>query len=67
MTCDANTQQTSVGVNQFAAFRHPVNFVKPTSFCPERWLPEGAHEFRDDNKAVYQPFSAGPRNCLGKA
>jgi hypothetical protein len=45
----------------------PVNFVEAETFAPERWLPEGAERFKDDNKAVYQPFGVGPRGCLGKA
>ncbi|KAF1950207.1 cytochrome P450 [Byssothecium circinans] len=28
---------------------------------------QGAEKFKDDNKAVYQPFSIGPRGCLDKA
>lgn len=34
-------------------------------FLPERWLPD-AERFKDDQKLVFQPFSFGPRNCLGK-
>ncbi|KAF7524863.1 hypothetical protein PCG10_005446 [Penicillium crustosum] len=33
-------------------------------FLPERWLPD-AERFKDDQKSVFQPFSFGPRNCLG--
>ena len=36
---------------------------------PERWLAEadgGSPEFENDNRAVFQPFSFGPRNCLGR-
>lgn len=42
------------------------NFKDPEVFVPERWLPEGQVEFASDKKSVVQPFSFGPRNCIGK-
>lgn len=59
---------TTVGVNPFACFRHPRNFYRPNDFLPERWLPEKCNSapFDRDNRACLQPFSYGPRNCLGK-
>ncbi|EON61526.1 hypothetical protein W97_00741 [Coniosporium apollinis CBS 100218] len=56
---------TSVYVSQFAAYRNPKNFHSPDSFIPERWLGED-EESSEDNKQVLQPFSLGPRGCLGK-
>ncbi|KAH7026802.1 fusicoccadiene 8-ol C-15 hydroxylase [Macrophomina phaseolina] len=53
-----------VGVNQYAAYRSADNFKQPYSFVPERWL--GDERFADDHRAVVQPFSTGPRNCIGK-
>lgn len=58
--------QVSVGVPQFAAYTSPLNFAEPESFAPERMLQEHDAKFDEDRKAVLQPFSAGPRNCLGK-
>jgi cytochrome P450 len=58
--------QVSVGIPQFAAYTSPLNFVEPDSFAPERMLPEHDAKFDKDRKAVLQPFSAGPRNCIGK-
>ncbi|KAL8764807.1 MAG: hypothetical protein Q9194_006834 [Teloschistes cf. exilis] len=58
--------KTSVGVHQWAAYQCSDNFGDPTSFIPERWLPETSERYRHDKKAVLQPFSTGPRNCLGK-
>ncbi|KAJ6011677.1 Cytochrome P450 monooxygenase aclL [Penicillium canescens] len=58
--------QTSVTVNLFAAFRSPLNFRRPDEFLPERWLKDCPPEFRSDNRSVFQPFSIGARNCLGK-
>lgn len=51
-------------VPQWAAYRSPLNFKDPDSFVPERWLPDGGYD--SDRKEVLQPFSFGPRNCLGK-
>ncbi|RMJ14371.1 hypothetical protein CDV36_005981 [Fusarium kuroshium] len=52
---------TIVGVNQLAAYHSEKNFGQASEFLPERWLNE-----RGDCRAVFQPFSVGPRNCLGK-
>ncbi|KAL8897692.1 MAG: hypothetical protein Q9192_002446 [Flavoplaca navasiana] len=59
---------TTVGVHQYSTFHHPKNFYQPAAFLPERWLPgtRDAPPFDDDSKGCMQPFSAGPRNCLGK-
>ncbi|KAI4152136.1 MAG: hypothetical protein L6R39_001887 [Caloplaca ligustica] len=57
---------TSVGVHQWAAFQSSDNFTDPSSFIPERWLPEAPERYRSDNRPALQPFSMGPRNCLGK-
>ncbi|KAI9875449.1 MAG: hypothetical protein M1830_008463 [Pleopsidium flavum] len=57
---------TSVGVNQWAAYQSPTNFARPTEFIPERWLPSAPAEFASDRKSVLQPFSTGPRNCIGR-
>lgn len=59
---------TTVGINHFACYHHPDNFYQPDAFLPERWLP-GRREmppFENDNRACLQPFSYGPRNCLGR-
>ena len=45
------------------------DWTDPCAFIPERWLPKG-HEhfdsrFRNDNRESAQPFSLGPRGCLG--
>ncbi|KAK7943027.1 cytochrome P450 [Apiospora aurea] len=54
----------TVGVHQLAADRSSQNFVDPGSFIPDRWL--GDSRFDKDDKAACQPFSYGPRNCIGK-
>lgn len=59
---------TTVGVHQHAAYHLPSNFHLADDFCPERWLP-GARDpespFSMDRLEVMQPFSCGPRTCLG--
>jgi cytochrome P450 len=60
------TLQVVVGVPQFAAYSSPLNFAQPESFIPERMLHGHDAKFDNDRKAVLQPFSTGPRNCIGK-
>lgn len=55
---------THIGVSQLAANFSSSNFKNPKTFAPERWL--SGTENRDDNKDARQPFSLGPRNCIGK-
>jgi averantin hydroxylase len=56
--------KTCVAVNQWAASRSSANFVRPNEFIPERWM--GEPEFDNDKRKAVQPFSVGPRNCLGR-
>jgi cytochrome P450 len=62
-------QQVGVSVPHFAAYRSSYNFTDGDSFIPERWLAAGSQgfdpRFADDKRKVLQPFSTGPRNCLG--
>ncbi|TLS22076.1 uncharacterized protein PpBr36_09391 [Pyricularia pennisetigena] len=57
---------TRVAVHHLATYRNEKNFKNPWSFVPERWLPEGADVYGSDRKEALQPFSTGPRNCMGK-
>jgi len=57
-------------VYQLPAFTLPNNFALPDTFLPERWLP-ASHPDRpkatlSDKQEVFQPFSVGPKACLGK-
>ncbi len=54
----------SVGVNQSAITRSEENFKFPNEFHPERWM--GDERFASDRRKACQPFSYGPRNCIGK-
>lgn len=50
--------------------RDPDYFHKPTDFLPERWLPDettnSSSPFFHDNRQAVQPFTVGPRSCLGQ-
>lgn len=53
-----------------AAYSSSHNFWKPESFVPERWLPVSDNRFPKDaaadRKEVFEPFSTGPKNCIGR-
>lgn len=58
--------QIIVGVPQYAAGKSSQNFAEANSFIPERFMQNHDPKFDSDKKAVLQPFSAGPRNCIGR-
>jgi cytochrome P450 len=55
---------TSVYVSQHATYHSARNFLDADSYVPERWL--GEEKYQNDKREVLNPFSFGPRNCLGK-
>ncbi|KAF1992220.1 cytochrome protein [Aulographum hederae CBS 113979] len=60
---------TNVSVHQTAAYWSPLNFNRADEYHPERFQPgwdAPDSPWKDDNKAVINPFSLGPRNCVGK-
>jgi cytochrome P450 len=61
---------TAVSVHQSAAYWSPTNFHRPQRYVPERWLPEAKSDpsspYFSDQRDVLQPFSVGPRNCIGR-
>ncbi|MCJ1237850.1 hypothetical protein MMC14_005837 [Varicellaria rhodocarpa] len=55
---------TYVSFCQLAAYSSRLNFASPERFVPRRWLPDS--KLSPHNARVFQPFSVGPRNCIGK-
>ena len=55
---------TTISLPQYIAHHYPPYWTKAEEFHPERFL--GAEEFKNDNFEVMQPFSVGPRNCIGR-
>lgn len=56
---------TTVGVNPWSAYHDSRNFTDPEVFAPERFL-SGTSKYQNDNYEAFQPFSFGPRNCIGR-
>ncbi|KAK4941421.1 hypothetical protein LTR10_018690 [Elasticomyces elasticus] len=54
---------TSVAVSSWAAAHNPVNFADCDKFIPERWIDPA---YDSDLKKAAQPFSLGPRGCIGR-
>ena len=60
--------QTIVGIHQKAAYASESNFFRPLDFIPERWLEiDPSSAFGNHDKSIFEPFSFGPRDCLGKS
>ncbi|RDW60756.1 hypothetical protein BP6252_12139 [Coleophoma cylindrospora] len=55
---------TVVLATNYAACHSSRNWKDADSFIPERWLDHP--DYKDDNKSSSQPFSVGPRNCIGR-
>ncbi|TGO06800.1 hypothetical protein BTUL_0510g00010 [Botrytis tulipae] len=56
-------EDTKVSVSHYVAYSSPLNFTLPDQYIPERWLDTAL--FANDATEVFQPFSYGPRNCIG--
>jgi cytochrome P450 len=61
-------ENTSVCVSSWGASHSAANFAQPDTFIPERFLdtPESKEKFGGDAKKAAQPFSTGPRGCIGR-
>ncbi|RJE25501.1 Cytochrome p450 [Aspergillus sclerotialis] len=58
---------TSVAISLWSTLHSSTHFTDADSFLPERWLAnDPTSKFALDNKDAFQPFSYGPRNCLGQ-
>ncbi|KAI0995216.1 Cytochrome P450 monooxygenase [Podosphaera aphanis] len=65
---DVIPEMTRVSVAPIAANQNPKNWTNPDKFVPERWYKDEKcpEIYRTDKRKVMQPFSFGPRNCIGK-
>ncbi|KAI1078406.1 cytochrome P450 ClCP1 [Whalleya microplaca] len=55
---------TAVAVWQHAVNHDPHFWTEPQTFAPERFM--GDPKFKGDRLDAMQPFSVGPRNCIGR-
>ncbi|CCU82987.1 benzoate 4-monooxygenase cytochrome P450 [Blumeria hordei DH14] len=61
-------ENTTVSIALIPASTSPDFWTDADEFVPERWCKEERcpEKYRNDNRKVMQPFSIGPRNCIGK-
>ncbi|KAH7122774.1 cytochrome P450 [Dendryphion nanum] len=57
-----------VGVPIYAIHHNEAYYPDPFNYNPERWMveKEGASQQILDQYTAYNPFSVGPRSCMGK-
>lgn len=65
MVTSDSDKQTTLDVFGWAMSRSSRNFTDPEKFIPERWSSENPR-YPNDRLEGSQPFSVGPRNCIGK-
>ena len=56
---------TTVSTNALSAGVSEKSFARPFEYLPARWV-KGGHEYSSDILEASQPFSLGPRGCLGQ-
>jgi cytochrome P450 len=57
---------TNVSIAAYSAHRDPAVFEDPEEYRPERWIARGSDHLRE-MLAVFIPFSAGTRGCIGRS
>ncbi|KAH7309150.1 cytochrome P450 [Stachybotrys elegans] len=56
-------ENTIVSVPHLTTYSSEEFWHDPAKFAPERWM--GDERYAGDKRHLHQPFSYGPRNCLG--
>lgn len=59
-------EHTIVAAWQWSVSRCPEYYIEPDNFHPERFMENVEIKFSGDRLDAVQPFSLGPRNCIGK-
>ncbi|EPS43072.1 hypothetical protein H072_2918 [Dactylellina haptotyla CBS 200.50] len=57
-------EKTTVSAGHYVIYHHPKHWTSPSEFHPERFL--GDSKFLNDKLDALQPFSLGPRDCIGR-
>lgn len=55
----------TVSCHGWSQTHSPLNWTQPDGFVPERWLDTDG-TYAGDKQEASQPFSLGPRGCIGK-
>ena len=55
-----------MSVYSWAATHSESNFMDPEMFVPERWMEDRPGKYEADKRDASQPFSLGPRGCIGR-
>lgn len=58
-------EDTTVAIHHLSTYRSEANFKNPYKFAPERF-DKSNPEYVNDHLDALEPFSTGPRNCVGK-
>ncbi|KAI0997610.1 Cytochrome P450 monooxygenase [Podosphaera aphanis] len=61
-------ENTTVSGATYVANMSPLNWTDPQKFVPERWYKDDIRpeRYHSDRRKVMNPFSMGPRNCIGR-
>ena len=55
-----------IGTSIYAIHHNETYFPDSLTYLPERWIPGSRKELSEEAKRAYNPFSLGPRTCIGR-